>query len=152
MRNEALAVEVPTGLYMDVVAQLRKLGDLRSPGDVVAIALKNWLRTGRPATGAGYQWKAIYLPDGTELRMRYRGIYYYAAVKGDQIMYCGEAVTPRGWVLMVTGTVRNPWRDIWIRRSVSEVWTQADGWRTSPGGVPAMAGANRRRHVRRWSD
>ncbi|HEU4853188.1 MAG TPA: hypothetical protein VFT37_13650 [Telluria sp.] len=152
MRNEAMTVEVPTGLYLDVIEKLRRSGDLRSPDHVLALALKNWLRSGSKATGAGYQWKELYLPDGTELRMRYRGSYHYAAVKGDQIMYFSEPVTPRAFVLLVTGTVRNPSRDIWIRRNVNEVWTRADAWRSQPGSVPAMAGANRRRNVRRWSD
>ena len=150
MREEALSVQVPTGLYVDVVTQLRNSGDLRTPADVVALALKNWLRAPPGKTGAGYQWKSLLLPDGTELRLRYRGVYYYAMVKGDQLLYCSEPVTPRGWALMVTGTVRNPWRDVWIRRSVKEVWTRADSWRG--GGVPSMAGADRRRHVRRWTD
>lgn len=37
-----------------------------------------------------------------------------------------------------------------FRRSVSEVWTRADAWRSA--GVPWMAMANRRKHVRRWTD
>lgn len=150
MRNEALSVQVPTGLYVDVVTRLRRSGDLRSPTDVVAIALKNWLRSSPGKPGGGYQWKDVLLPDGTELRMRYRGACHYAAVKGDQVVYCGETVTPRGWVLMVTGTVRNPWRDIWIRRTPREVWTRADAWRG--GGVPCLVGADRRKYVRRWTD
>jgi hypothetical protein len=149
MREEALSVQVPTGLYVDVAAHLRKSGDQRTPDDVVALALKNWLRSSPRRKGAGYQWKELFLPDGTELRMRYRGIFYYAAVQGDQLMYCSDPVSPRGFVLMVTGTVRNPWRDLWIRRSASEVWTRADTWR---GTVPWMAGADRRRHLRRWTD
>ena len=80
MREEALSVQVPTGLYVDVVTVLRKNGDQRTPADVVALALKNWLRSRPGKTGAGYQWKTVHLPDGTELRMRYRGVYYYAAV------------------------------------------------------------------------
>ena len=152
MENEALSVNVPIGLYLDVVNQLRKCGDGRTPEAVVALALRNWLRMGPAKTGGGYQWKGVFLPDGTELRIRYRGSYYYASVKGDQLLYCSEPVTPRGWVLMVTGTVRNPWRDIWIRRTISEVWTRADNWRAGQGSVPWMAGANRRLHTRRWTD
>lgn len=53
MREEALSVQVPTGLYVDVVTQLRNSGDLRTPSDVVGLALKNWLRAPPGKTGAG---------------------------------------------------------------------------------------------------
>ena len=86
MEKEALSVQIPTGLYVDVVTQLRKCGDLRTPADVVALALKNWLRCSPGKTGAGYQWKGVYLPDGSELRMRYQGVYYYAQVRDDKIV------------------------------------------------------------------
>jgi hypothetical protein len=41
--------------------------------------------------------------------MRYRRVWYYAAVEGDQLVYAGEPVSPREWALLVSGTVRNPW-------------------------------------------
>lgn len=39
------------------------------------------------AGGKGYQWKDLFLPDGTDLRMRYKGVDYYAKVEGDKLTY-----------------------------------------------------------------
>jgi hypothetical protein len=152
MTNEALSVEVPTGLYLDLAYQLRQTGDTRHPDDVVILALKAWLGTGKTRSAGGYQWKELFLPDGTELRMRYRGVYYYAKIVRDQLDYAGESVSPRDWGLMVTGTVRNAWRDIWIRRGTNECWTRAAMWRTDSPYSPRLPGTDRRRQARRVTD
>ena len=152
MKNEAITVGVPTLLYLDIGAYLRRSGDTRTPGDLVAAALKCWLDSKVQKEKLGYQWKNVFLPDGTELRMRYHGVYYYASVKRDQLLYGGETVSPRGWALMVTGSVRNPWRDIWIRRNYHEVWTLAGMWRATGMPRPPLPGADRRTARRRYSD
>jgi hypothetical protein len=154
MRNEAIAAGVPTKVYLDLAFHLRKNGDLRSPDQVVALAIKAWLasRAGK-LSGQGYQWKDLFLPDGTDLRMRYRGVWHYASVDGDRVMYGGEPVSPREWGLMVTGNVRNPWRDVWIRRSISDAWTRASALREAPSAREVAApGADRRRTARRATD
>jgi hypothetical protein len=84
--------------------------------------------------------------------MRYRGTWYYATVERDQLMYAGEPVSPRGWGLMVTGGVRNAWRDIWIRRSANECWTRAAAWRSTHAGPRPWNSVDRRRHTRRSTD
>ena len=71
MKNEAITVEVPPLLYLDLGACLRQTGDTRTPGDRVATALKAWLNPRMQRERIGYQWKNLFLPDGTELRMRY---------------------------------------------------------------------------------
>jgi hypothetical protein len=53
---------------------------------------------------------------------------------------------------MVTGTVRNAWRDIWIRRSVNECWTHAALWRTASKVRPVLPYADRRQRQRRTTD
>jgi hypothetical protein len=152
MTSAGLSVQVPTRLYLDLAYQLRRSGDTRHPDEVVILALKTWLDTGKTRSGLGYQWKELFLPDGTELRMRYRGIYYYAKILGDKLNYAGESVSPRDWGLMVTGTVRNAWRDVWIRRGVNEGWTRAAMWRTASAYAQDVPGADRRRRARRATD
>jgi hypothetical protein len=152
MKNETVTVEVPTLLYLDLGAYLRRSGDTRTPGDLVAAALKNWLNYKAQKETLGYQWKDVFLPDGTELRMRYRGAYHYASVKRDQLIYCGDVVSPCGFTLMVAGTVRNPWRDLWIRRNYHELWTRAGTWRAKGHAGPRLTGAERRQKTRRCSD
>lgn len=153
MTNEAFAVGIPTRVYLDLAYQLRKRGDMRTPNDIVGLAIKSWLATNCGVlSGRGYQWKQLFLPDGTDLRLRYRGAWYYAKVEGDQLVYAGEPVSPREWGLMVTGTVRNPWRDIWIRRGVTEPWTRAAVWRSQSGSDRIDPHTNRRRQSRRSTD
>lgn len=154
MENEALSVKVPAKVYLDLVFQLRKNGDLRAPDEVVALAIRHWLssRCGRP-WGLGYQWRDLFLPDGTDLRMRYRGAWHYAKVQGDQLLYVGEPVlSPREWALLVTGTVRNPWRDVWIRKSVSDAWSRAADCRAAPVDPDPQLTGERRRQSRRSTD
>jgi hypothetical protein len=152
MTNEAVSVRVPLDVYLELAFQLRNSGDMRQPDDVVAFAVRAWLGKRQAKPNGGYQWKDLFLPDGTELRMRFRGTYYYAKVDGDQLKYAGETVSPRSWALMVTGTVRNPWRDIWLRRGFNECWTRASLWRTGSTCSPLLPNTNRRLHARRVTD
>jgi hypothetical protein len=153
MTNETFRVGLPTRVYLDLAYQLRKSGDLRTPDEVVGLAIKGWLAVQTGArSGRGYQWKQLFLPDGTDLRMRYRGVWYYATVEGDLLVYAGEPVSPREWALLVSGTVRNPWRDIWLRRGITEPWTCAAIWRTPASDRPVDPRADRRRYCRRSTD
>lgn len=153
MKNEAVSVQVPTKVYLDLAFHLRKSGDQRNPDQVVAVAIRTWLSscTGKTA-GLGYQWKDLFLPDGTDLRMRYRGAWHYAAIKGDQLIYADESVSPRDWGLMVTGTVRNAWRDVWIRRSINDSWNRACALRSTQAGSAPAPDGERRRVTRRITD
>lgn len=153
MKTEAIAVGVLPRVYLDLAFQMRQSGDLRDPGEVVNQLIKAWLasRTAVP-DGHGYQWKELFLPHGTILRMRYRGVWYYADITGDQMTFAGEPVSPRAWTMMLTGTVRNPWRDIWIRRNVNEFWTRADVWRRHDVEPPRSPLTDRRQRTRRNAD
>jgi hypothetical protein len=131
-------------VYLELAYRLRNSGDTREPDDVVVFALKAWLGNRQEKSIGGYQWKELFLPDGSELRMRFRGAYYYARIDGDQLKYAGEIFSPRGCALMVPGTVRNPLRYLWIRRGINECWTIAY--------TPLRPHAERRRHARRATD
>jgi hypothetical protein len=97
---------------------------------LVALAIRTYLANHfRKPLDRGDQWKTLFLPEGADLRMRYMGTWYYAKIEGDALMYCGEPMSPREWTLYVTGSIRNAWRDVWIRRSVTECWTRALMWR-----------------------
>jgi hypothetical protein len=153
MKSEAISVEVLSRVYLELAQQLKQCGDRRQPAEVVNLAIKAWLASNGPdADRHGYQWKELFLPNGTELRLRYQGDYYYASISDDELLYADEAVSPRGWALMVTGTVRNAWRDMWIRRSVHEPWTRACDLRPKRGGQPFFPVSERRRYARRSDD
>jgi hypothetical protein len=67
------------------------------------------------ASARGYQWKELFLPDGTDVRMRCDGDVYHARVNGDSIVYQGHRVSPRQLTLAVAGNGRNAWRDLSLR-------------------------------------
>jgi len=74
----------------------------------------------------GYNWKSVFLPHGTEIRMRYRSAYKYAKVEGDEVLYEGQPTTPGRLANAIAGSSRNAWRDLWIRRPGECEWTLAD--------------------------
>ena len=63
---------------------------------------------GDPAKG--YQWLTVFLPNGTKLKMAYKGRDYYAEVAHEKIMYEGESFSPSGLANRIaSGTARNAW-------------------------------------------
>lgn len=63
----------------------------------------------------GYQWKELFLPDGTQLRMQSDGDVHHARVEGDRIVFEGKHVSPRQLTLAIAGNGRNAWRDLMLR-------------------------------------
>lgn len=151
MKNKAIPVQLPTQLWTNLSLALLRSNDTRKIDEVVALAVRSYLAAhlAKPA-GRGYQWKTLFLPEGTDLRMRYLGTWYYARIEGDELMYAAEPMSPREWTLLVTGSIRNAWRDVWIRRNVTEGWTRAAMWREQT--VKHTPGTNRRRITRRIDD
>jgi hypothetical protein len=82
----------------------------------------------------GYLWKSrearLFLPNGTDIRMPYKGTDYLAKVEGDQLIYKGTPHTPARLVNVITGTSRNAWRDLWIKFPDDDGWALADELRS----------------------
>jgi hypothetical protein len=97
--NDALAV----GRSAD-----KKLADSAFAEDALA-------EPAHTAMARGYQWKELFLPDGTDVRMRCDGDVHHARVKGDSIVYQSHRVSPRQFTLVVAGDGRNAWRDLSLR-------------------------------------
>ena len=76
--------------------------------------------------GRGYRWKALFLPAGTRLRMRYAGEYHYAEVIDDKIIFQDRPVSPSEFTFAVTKTARNAWRDIEVKRLGDPEWILSD--------------------------
>lgn len=131
-----VAVPVSTALFLELAQFLRRNNDPRDPVDVVALAVDYWLENAswKPeliavSSNRGYQWKSLFLPDGTELRMQYKGAYHYANVVGDEIRYQGKPITPGSLANTIAGGSRNAWRDLWIKRPTDTEWVLADDCR-----------------------
>ncbi|MES2151801.1 MAG: hypothetical protein V4508_18635 [Pseudomonadota bacterium] len=112
--------------------------------EVASLAIEAWLAAHTPAPGAssarrGYQWKTLFLPDQTRLRMCACGQTGYATVQGDAIMYAGRRCSPRQLTLALAGSGRNALRELWICFPGQSNWTQAARLRTGPAPAPAAA-------------
>lgn len=64
----------------------------------------------------GYQWKSLFLPEGTVLRSWSYGEHNYACVDGDKIMHDGESVSPNQFARSFARATRNAWFDLSVRR------------------------------------
>jgi hypothetical protein len=80
----------------------------------------------------GFQWLAVFLPNGTKLKMAYKGRDYYAEVAHEKLMYESQALSPSSLASgIASGTRRNAWRDFWIKRPRDKEWVLADDLRRS---------------------
>jgi hypothetical protein len=118
-RQEFLAP--PTTALRRLAEFLRESGSSLKPTEVAAQAINQWIATAKgqyPSLAAtptrGYQWKTLFLPEGSELRMRYRGHCYHARVEGDAIVYGGRCVSPRQMAIAIAGDGHNAWREFSI--------------------------------------
>jgi hypothetical protein len=136
-----VSVPIPTQVFLDLAEFLRQGGDKRDPVHVIWTAIDYWMDNAswKPelltkSTLLGYQWKALFLPDGTEVRMQYKGAYKYAKVEGDQLIFEDKATSPGALVNTITSSSRNAWRDLWIKRPADTEWTLALDLRGAQGG------------------
>ncbi|NGZ87801.1 hypothetical protein GW587_26520 [Duganella sp. SAP-35] len=111
---------------------LRDSGAAADPAEAVDTAVLHWLAAMKqggaentPAAPRGYQWKSLFLPDGSWVRMAYRGDHEYARVEGDRLMYRGRPTSPNRFANEFTDTVRNAWYDLSIRMPGEKNWKMA---------------------------
>jgi hypothetical protein len=132
-----ISVPVPTELFLELAEFLRSKDDPRDPVVVVATAIDYWMVNAdwKPellveSDARGYQWKNVFLPDGTQIRMQYQGSYSYAKVEGDDLIYQGSPISPGILAKPIAGGYnRNAWRDLWIKRPEDKEWILADDLR-----------------------
>ena len=83
------------------------------------------LRSNGPAK-RGFQWKNVFLPEGTSLRTGYQGAIEFPKVVGDCILSDdGESLTP-SLLANRHAKGRNAWRLIWLRFPGDTQWVRAD--------------------------
>ncbi len=101
-------------------------------------AIRNYIRPAPPApqqpvaaTEAGYQWKQVFLPEGTRLRASFGRQPYFATVVGAEIKYDGHAVSPSCFANLHGSGNRNAWKAVWLRLPGSNEWLLADVCRSA---------------------
>jgi hypothetical protein len=111
---------------------LEETGSTLSATQAAAAAIDEWIAAERAqvklvrATPThGYQWKSLFLPEGTELRMHFARQDYHARVVGDHIVYGGQHVSPRQLTIAVAGEGHNAWRALWVRLPADGKWRPA---------------------------
>jgi hypothetical protein len=102
--------------------------------EIAAAAIREWLVRNAPdsftmPTTSGYQWKHLFLPDGTLLRTIFNGKNFHCLVEGDHIRYNGEITSPSGFANAVGGVRRNAWKVIWILFPSTSTWKLAGALR-----------------------
>ena len=132
-----ISVPVHTQQFLELVNFLRSNADPRDPVEIVSIAIDYWLDNAswKPellseSNARGYQWKNLFLVSGTQIRMQYKGAYFYAKVDGDEIIYDGKPISPGSLANTIAGNSRNAWRDLWIKRPEDKEWKLADECRS----------------------
>lgn len=85
-------------------------------------------RYGDPSRG--YQWQTVYLPNGTQIRMTYRGDSTYGEVRHGKLFLGEESMSPSEFARHVANnTSRNAWRDIYVKFPGDGGWLLADDLR-----------------------
>ncbi|NYE60933.1 hypothetical protein FHW58_002085 [Duganella sp. 1224] len=73
----------------------------------------------------GYQWKDLFLPNGTELRVIYGGRSLYATVEDEQIVGDNGPTTPSRLANRQGCGTRNAWQAVWLRMPGRARWQRA---------------------------
>ena len=129
--NAIVSPQASPALLRDLADHLGITSNKKSATQALNEAIRAWIdadqaRQPQPLEPSrGYRWKTLFLPDGTELRMECAGITFHARVIGDEIIFNGRSVSPRGLTLAIAGEGRNAWRDLWLRLPGERYWKQA---------------------------
>jgi hypothetical protein len=127
-----VSVPIPSKTFYSLYEFLKTHGDVRDPVEAVRIAVEYWLDNAAwkedliSAKTSGYRWKDLFLAAGTEVRMKYKGKYFYAKIQGDDFYSEIGATSPAQFANSVANSSRNAWRDLELRRPTDSKWTLAD--------------------------
>jgi hypothetical protein len=75
---------------------------------------------------AGYQWKQVFLPEGTRLRASFGRAPYFAVVQGSEIRSGEQSLSPSAFANLKGSGNRNAWKAVWLRFPGNEQWILAD--------------------------
>jgi hypothetical protein len=131
----AMTLPVSMEMYQQLMSAAIQSGFKQEIWEIGATAIREWMTRNNPDSFAmpalsGYQWKQLFLPNGTLLRTIFGGKNFHCLVEGDHIVYNGEKVSPSGFVDAVGGVRRNAWKATWILFPNSSIWKLAESLRT----------------------
>jgi hypothetical protein len=125
-----MSLPISIEIYQQLASASVKSGFEQETWEIGAAAIREWLIRNNPESFtmpamSGYQWKHLFLPNGTLLRTIFDGKNFHCLVEDDHIRYNGEKVSPSGFANAVGGIRRNAWKVIWILFPNSSVWKLA---------------------------
>jgi len=126
-------VNLPLDDFMDLEFHLMATRPGVNPEAFLTELLQRWLKVDMerlelkengPAM-RGFQWKGVFLPEGTCLRTSHLGTVEFAKVVGQYIRADdGTPITPSQFANR-RAKGRNAWRFIWLRFPGDDYWTCA---------------------------
>lgn len=127
--DHGISLQISTATMFALADYLREYGDERDPARIATLAINHWLAAAKGMASftpslKGYQWKNLFLPEHTEVRMPCGANYLYARVDGDALVYDGLPISPSQFAGLA-GLRRSAWRDLWIRMPGSRQWKKA---------------------------
>jgi hypothetical protein len=135
-------VPIPYEVFMELSDFMSETRSRDSMGDLAGNAVRNWIAderrklAGAPATKpsmtSGYQWKRLFLPDGTMLRTIFKGRPSVGQVADSQLVFQGAAISPHEFANSAGGSPRNAWKSIWLLFPGERDWKLADDCRPAP--------------------
>lgn len=130
-----MSYSIPVHLPDDVFHALTTRTGEHWFGDASSAALcdavRSWLNKGEvsasaaPGSFRGYQWKQLFLPEGTMIRATFQGKVAYATVEGDAMIEEGKCVSPSQFANAHGCGNRNAWRALWLRFPGEARWRLA---------------------------
>lgn len=128
--NHRMDIPVSLEIWKQLVGASTDTGFAKEDWEIAEEAINEWMRRHNPDSISmplvhGYQWKSVFLPDGTLLRTVFGGKNHHCLVEGDRILYNGQAISPSGFVNAVGGIRRNAWQCTWILFPDSKEWKLA---------------------------
>ncbi len=128
------ANNIPYPVLAELRDYLHQSDSALSQTEALTLAVRHWISAQQAAAVPmrGYQWKSLFLPAGTRLRVHNAGHVHYAEVVGEQLMYACRSTTPRQFTIAALGPGRNAWAEIWLRRPGDADWMRASALRDPP--------------------
>lgn len=126
-----LTLAISPSTMLDLLNFAAASGSPDRAAELADKAIREWLaaaRTPTPPTHRphGYQWKSLFLPEGTQLRVWSREDgSRYAEVHGDEIIHDGRPLSPNQFVSMMDGIPRNAWTEISLLMPGETAWKPA---------------------------
>lgn len=126
------AVYLPITDYLNLEFFLMDTRPGVKPGPFVVELVKRWLatemarlalRNGRAMRG--FQWKNVFLPEGTTLRTSHCDVVEFAKVVGDHIVSDDDMLLTPSMFANRHAKGRNAWRFVWLRFPGNDYWVRA---------------------------